>query len=88
VIALNTMDHNFEIVQTYVDEAKSGLVLKHRPGLQQLLRDVIAGAVSFKTILVYDVSRWGRFLDTDDSAHYEFLCKSSGVPFITAWRYR
>jgi hypothetical protein len=26
------------------------------------------------------VSRWGRFQDTDESAHYEFLCKSAGVP--------
>jgi hypothetical protein len=23
---------------------------------------------------------WGRFQDTDESAHYEFLCKSAGVP--------
>ena len=33
-----------------------------------------------QTILVYDVSRWGRFQDTDEPAHYEFLCKSAGVP--------
>jgi hypothetical protein len=26
------------------------------------------------------VSRWGRFQDTDESAHYEFLCRSAGVP--------
>jgi len=30
--------------------------------------------------LVYDVSRWGRFQDTDEAAHYEFLCKLAGVP--------
>jgi Recombinase len=29
--------------------------------------------------VVYDVSRWGRFQDPDESAHYEFLCKSAGV---------
>ena len=33
-----------------------------------------------EAILVYDVSRWGRFQDTDEAAHYEFLCKSAGVP--------
>ena len=33
-----------------------------------------------RAILVYDVSRWGRFQDTDEAAHYEFLCKSAGVP--------
>ena len=35
----------------------------------------MAGAASYKAILVYDVSRRGRFQDTDESAHYEFLCK-------------
>jgi DNA invertase Pin-like site-specific DNA recombinase len=79
-IAQYARDNNLQVVQTYVDEAKSGLVLKHRPGLQQLLRDVVSGSVPYRAILVYDVSRWGRFLDTDESAHYEFLCKSSGVP--------
>src|ERR1035438_1905667 len=72
--------HSFEIVRTYSDAARSGLVLKRRAGLRQLLRDVVAGTAPYKAILVYDVSRWGRFQDTDESAHYEFLCKSSGVP--------
>ena len=72
--------HGFEIVQTYSDSAKSGVSLKNRSGLQQLLQDVVRGAPSYRAILVYDVSRWGRFQDTDESAHYEFLCKSAGVP--------
>ena len=72
--------HDFEIVQTYTDSARSGVVLKHRAGLQGLLRDVVQGSCGFRAILVYDVSRWGRFQDTDEAAHYEFLCKSSGVP--------
>jgi hypothetical protein len=29
--------------------------------------------------LVYDVSRWGRFQDTDESAYYEYLCKKAGM---------
>ena len=72
--------HGFEIVRTYSDSAKSGLVLRRRTGLQQLLQDVVSGAAPYRAILVYDVSRWGRFQDTDESAHYEFLCKSAGVP--------
>ena len=72
--------HGFEIVQTYSDAAKTGVVLKRRNGLRQLLQDVVAGNAPYKVILVYDVSRWGRFLDTDESAHYEFVCKSAGVP--------
>lgn len=72
--------HGFEVVQTYADPGKSGLVLKHREGLAQMLKDVVGGPQPYKVVLVYDVSRWGRFQDTDESAYYEFLCKRSGIP--------
>src|SRR6202041_2609985 len=74
------MGNGVEVIRTYDDEAKSGLGIKHRAGLQQLFKVVVGGNAPFKLILVYDVSRWGRFLDTDESAHYEFLCKSAGIP--------
>jgi DNA invertase Pin-like site-specific DNA recombinase len=70
--------HGFTVVKTYTDAGKSGLVLKHREGLAQLLHDVVAGGQVYRAVLVYDVSRWGRFQDTDESAHYEFLCKQAG----------
>lgn len=72
--------HGFYIVRTYSDAAKSGVGLKNRLGLRQLLQDVVQGTAGYRAILVYDVSRWGRFQDTDESAHYEFLCKSAGIP--------
>jgi len=72
--------NGFNVVQTYEDPARSGLVLKNRDGLRQLLNDVVTGGVVFKSILVYDVSRWGRFQDTDEAAHYEFICRSAGIP--------
>jgi DNA invertase Pin-like site-specific DNA recombinase len=75
-------ENNFTIVQTYTDAGKSGLALKHRDGLMQLLRDVIAGRQQYKAILVYDVSRWGRFQDVDEAAHYEFLCRRAGIPVL------
>jgi DNA invertase Pin-like site-specific DNA recombinase len=70
----------FEIVQTFSDEARSGLDLKGRPALRQLLAEVVRGHTAYRAILVYDVSRWGRFQDTDEAAHYEYLCKSAGIP--------
>ena len=70
----------FEIVRTYADEGRSGLQLKGRPGLQRLLTDVLSSDRGFDAIIVYDVSRWGRFQDTDEGAHYEFLCRRAGVP--------
>lgn len=72
--------NNFAVIQTYSDSAKSGLMLKNRTALRQLLQDVVGGNAVFKAVLVYDISRWGRFQDTDESAYYEFLCKSSGIP--------
>jgi DNA invertase Pin-like site-specific DNA recombinase len=71
---------SFSVVRTYTDGAKSGVVLKRRNGLRQLLQDVMGGKCGYEAILVYDVSRWGRFQDADEAAHYEFLCKSAGVP--------
>jgi DNA invertase Pin-like site-specific DNA recombinase len=35
--------------------------------------------MDFDAILVYDISRWGRFQDVDESAYYEFICKRAGV---------
>ena len=34
--------HGFQVVRTYSDAAKRGLVLRHRKGLQQLLQDVVS----------------------------------------------
>ena len=68
-----------EIVRTYADEGKSGLRLDGRDALKRLIEDVQSKKADFKTILVYDVSRWGRFQDADESAYYEYICKSAGI---------
>ena len=59
-----------EIIKTYADDGKSGLSIGGRAALQQLIDDVESGAADFNVILVYDVSRWGRFQDADESAYY------------------
>src|SRR5258705_6571378 len=68
-----------EIVKTYADQGKSGLSLDGRDALKQLIDDVQAKKADFSTILVYDVSRWGRFQDADESAYYEYICKRAGI---------
>ena len=70
---------NYEIVETYADEGRSGLNVAGRPSLRQLIADVQSGDADFEAILVYDVSRWGRFQDADESAYYEYLCKQAGI---------
>jgi DNA invertase Pin-like site-specific DNA recombinase len=74
--------HGLEIIKTYSDPAKSGLLLKRRAGLRELLRDVVVGNINYEAVLVYDVSCWGRFQDDDEAACYEFLCRNSGVAVI------
>lgn len=73
------LERGYEVTKIYCDAGISGLTLKHRPGLQALLADVVAGRADFSVILVYDVSRWGRFQDPDQGAHYEFICREAGV---------
>jgi len=68
-----------EVVRTYADEGKSGLRIDGRDALKQLIDDVQEGKVDFSTILVYDVGRWGRFQDADESAYYEYICRRAGI---------
>jgi DNA invertase Pin-like site-specific DNA recombinase len=72
--------HGYVVASTYADAGKSGVEIKHRKELRRLLSDVMSGRAEYKAILVYDVSRWGRFQDVDEAAHYEFLCRSAGIP--------
>jgi DNA invertase Pin-like site-specific DNA recombinase len=79
VISSYAKSHGMEIVRTYADAGKSGLKLQNRSGLQQLLADVEERSADFSVILVFDVSRWGRFQDADESAYYEYLCKRAKI---------
>ncbi len=79
-IRLYAAEHGFIVCRTYADPGKSGLLIKRRKGLAALLKDVVAGTTNYKAILVYDVSRWGRFQNPDESAHYDFICANAGVP--------
>jgi DNA invertase Pin-like site-specific DNA recombinase len=68
-----------EIIRTYADEGKSGLRIDGRAALQRLIKDVENGVADFQVILVFDVSRWGRFQDADESAYYEYICRRAGI---------
>ncbi|MEO9781602.1 MAG: recombinase family protein [Sedimentitalea sp.] len=71
-----------EIVHTYSDAGKSGLRIQGRDGLKQLIDDIQSGRADFEVVLVYDISRWGRFQDADESAYYEYICKRAGISVI------
>lgn len=70
------------IRREFVDKGRSGLSLFNRPALQQLLAAATDGTRDFSVIVVYDVSRWGRFQDADESAFYEYMCRNAGVSIV------
>ncbi|WP_167784655.1 recombinase family protein [Ramlibacter rhizophilus] len=81
-IAAYAASHNIEVVATYEDGGKSGLQIVNRAGMKRLLADVEGRDCPFSKILVYDISRWGRFQNTDASAYYDYHCKLNGVTVV------
>lgn len=82
VLARYATIHGIHIAATYEDYGKSGLSMRNRPALARLLQDVLDEKRIFSVLLVYDVSRWGRFQDVDESAHYEYVCRRAGVRVV------
>jgi DNA invertase Pin-like site-specific DNA recombinase len=74
--------HGLLIVESYEDFGRSGITLRSRPALIKLLADVQKPDRHFDVVLVFDVSRWGRFQDVDESAYYEYLCRQAGVRVV------
>jgi DNA invertase Pin-like site-specific DNA recombinase len=75
--------HKISIIHEEADEGKTGLTAS-RPGFNRLFTNWILSteAPPFIYVLVYDVSRWGRFQDQDEAAYFEFLCRSNGKEVI------
>jgi DNA invertase Pin-like site-specific DNA recombinase len=69
----------FTIVRVFEDSGRSGLRMDGREGLQSLMLEVESGTANFQAILVYDVSRWGRFQDADEGAYHEHVCSRAGI---------
>ncbi|MBQ5939867.1 recombinase family protein [Massilia sp. AB1] len=74
--------HTIHIIREYVDDGKSGLDIKRRAGLRALMRDVQVPQPDFTHIIVYDVSRWGRFQDIDEAAYHEHTCRRAGIKVV------
>lgn len=74
--------YGLPIIREYVDDGKSGLDIKRRAGLQSLMKDVQSAQPDFSHIIVYDVSRWGRFQDIDEAAYHEHTCRRAGIEVV------
>ena len=73
--------HDVEIIHEFADRGKSGLNAEGRPAFNEMM-EWVRTRDDFVLVLVLDVSRWGRFQDTDLSAHYESLCTQHGKQVI------
>jgi DNA invertase Pin-like site-specific DNA recombinase len=82
IIAEYAKRNGMQVIHTYADDGKSGLKIEGRHALKRLIADVEGGHADFEVILVYDISRWGRFQDADESAYYEYICKRAGIRVI------
>ena len=69
----------FEVVRVYKDAGRSGLTVDGRQEFRRLIDDVVSGRAEFEAILVYDISRWGRFQDADEGAHLEYICRQAKI---------
>jgi hypothetical protein len=77
-------DNGVEIIEEFIDRGKTGLIMEGRDAFKRMLSGIETGKIDCDYVLVLDVSRWGRFQDTDIAAYYTSLCAMHGKPVIYA----
>lgn len=76
-------EHDIDIIREFADRGKSGLSTEGRDGFNEMLCDYVEGGKeSFDLVLALDVSRWGRYQDTDLSAYFTGLCAKHGKQVV------
>ncbi|WP_080614033.1 recombinase family protein [Neisseria mucosa] len=45
----------------------------------EFIDEGISGKADFGHILVYDASRWGRFIDPQESSYYQYICQQQNI---------
>lgn len=81
-IAAYAQSEGYDVVRAYEDAGVSGKSTQGRTAFKALLATILGGQADFEAVLVYDVSRWGRFQDPDEAGHYEYLCLQEGVRVV------
>ncbi len=64
------------------DEGKSGTSFEKRSDFMRMVKMVESGKHDFGCILVYDVDRWGRPIDPEESGYWDYHFKRYGVRVI------
>jgi len=64
--------NNMRVVRRYVEGGLPGTMR------DDLLKTITSGKADFTTIVMRDISRWGRG-DMDVTVYYEYLCRQAGI---------
>lgn len=75
-------DHDMIIIQTYDDSGKSGVTTNRRYAFKRLIDDVMQKRINIKAVLVYDISRFGRFPYNDEFGYYTHQLRLNNVEII------
>ena len=68
----------FRVSEWFIDHGKSGTTFEQRPEFQRLKKVVEAGP-TFKTVICYDESRWGRAIDSEENTYWRVHFRRHGV---------
>ena len=71
--------NQYSIVREFCDDAISGKTVDARPGFQSLIDFARKNQNGGHTLLVYDVSRFGRFENPKEATYWEFELERHGV---------
>jgi len=75
-------ENDFKIIREYIDDGISGTETSKREAFIKIMNDVTSSGKDFEYILVYDMTRWGRFIDSEESTYWRVHCKMNGVSVI------
>ncbi|WFQ78466.1 recombinase family protein [Xenorhabdus sp. SF857] len=75
-------EHGMNIIHTYDDSGKSGVTANRREAFHQLIDDVVSRRINIKAVLVYDISRFGRFQKIDQYGYYTHQLEMHDVKII------
>ena len=74
--------NNLEIIRWFEDEGRSGRNAEERSAFMSMISYAKNSSNSFKFVLVYDVSRWGRFENPKEATYWEIMIEKCGKKVI------
>src|SRR3989339_267236 len=73
--------NGYELLRFYEDDAISGAITEKRNAFNEMINLTQGQDCDFDTILVYDISRFGR-TDNDEAGYYRHLLRKKSIKII------